>query len=436
MKTLPTLIGLLLLATLCTGAWVLRYHPDWLQPAVEEVAEDEDVDPQKLEIPIHLVHVKRATLHRFIDAIGTIEPAPPRPGQMAGTASVAAPVAGVISKVLCVAGQQVRQGDALVQLDDRLAVAAEHQAAAALAEAKASQKLIGSPRPEQLEVARLKIETANRTLTFAQSNATRQQELAKNQGTSEKNVEQATLDLSSARNEVATAENELALLKPSAEQLAAEEAKVASADAALAAATTQREMLRIVAPIDATVIAVNGNPGESVDTAKVLIGLVALDRLVVNVPVPAQELGPVTAGMAARVLVGSSDTDAQEAEGKIFFVGSEVDRRNNTMPVGIDIPPSPSLRPGQSVRVRIVAEEHKDCLVVPKQSVVADENGDMFVALIEKDQATHKTVKLGLHEADLIEVVAEGLKDGDAIAGSGAYGLAKFQVAKVKVVEK
>jgi multidrug efflux pump subunit AcrA (membrane-fusion protein) len=343
---------------------------------------------------------------------------------------VAAPVAGVIQEVLCQAGQKVKKDDPLVQLDDRLAVAAEQQAAAALAEAKASLQLKTNPRPEQTELAGLKIEQAHRAVDFAQRNLARQEELAKDEGTAVKTLEQARLDLSAAQNDLAVAEHEQALLKPTPDELAEEEAKVAAAEAAFAAARTQREMLRIVSPIDATVIAVNGNPGESVDTTKVLIDLVGLDRLVVIVDVPVEESGSLVAGMPAQVVLPSNSID-----GKIYFVGSEVDRKDNTIPVSIDLPPGSGLKPGESVDVRIVAEEHKDVLAVPKESVVADENGDSFIALLSGDQATHKTAHIGLREGDLVEVQADGLKDGDLIVGNGAYGLAKFQVAKVKVVE-
>ena len=80
MKIIPTVIGLSLLAVLCAGVWVLRYRPQWLEPSVQEAEEDEDVDPQKLEIPVHSAKVKTATLHRYIEAIGVIEPAPARGG--------------------------------------------------------------------------------------------------------------------------------------------------------------------------------------------------------------------------------------------------------------------------------------------------------------------------------------------------------------------
>jgi RND family efflux transporter MFP subunit len=398
MKIIPTIIGLTLLATLIAGAWVLRYRPQWLASTTDAAAaDDEDVDPQKLEIPVHTARITRATMRQYVAAFGTVEPAPARPGRMAGTADVAAPVAGVIADILCQAGQQVKKGEALVQLDDRVVKAAEEQAAASLLEAKAS------------------VDRARDEVDFAQKQYARQQDLASYNGTAAKNVEQAAHDLNVAKNE-----------------LIVQTAKVAQAEAALNSARTQREIMKIVAPIDATIVAVSGNPGEAVDTTRVLIDMVALDRLVVTVAVPAEELAVLHNGLETEVSMDSSAD--KSTPGKIYFVGAEVDRKTNTVPVGIDISPDLGARPGQTIHVRIITEEHKDCLAVPRQSVVADENGDSFIALVEGDQATHKTVRVGLRQDNLVEIVADGIKEGDTVATGGAYGLAKFQVAKVKVL--
>jgi multidrug efflux pump subunit AcrA (membrane-fusion protein) len=434
MKTIPALIGFGLLIVLCSGVWVMRYRPQWLEPAEAAGAADEEVDPQKLEIPVHKTKIVKTTLRRYVEAFGAVEPAPARPGRMAGTADVAVASAGVVAEVLCQAGASVKQGAALIQLDDRVAKAAEQQAAAAVEEAKASMaQLKATPRPEQLELAQLAVDRARASVEFAKKNQSRQQDLAKGGGVSAKALEQASLDLGSAQSDLASAEKQLALLKasPTPEELAAQSAKVAEAEAALVAARTQREILRITSPIDGTIVAVHANPGDSVDSSKLLVDIVALDRLVVNIAVPIDELPSLTVGMTAQI----QSPPATDSEGKIFLLGSEVDRKTNTIPVGIDIAPEAGLKPGQTVHVRMVVEEHKDRLAVPKECVVADENGDTFIATVVGDQATHKTVKVGLREKDLVEIDADGLKEGDDVVSSGAYGLAKFQVARVKVLE-
>jgi membrane fusion protein (multidrug efflux system) len=435
-KTISTALGLLLLLALAGGVWVMIKHPQWIEPKAAAEADDDD-EPHDTVVPVHVAQISRATLHRYVEAFGIVEPAPARAGKMGGTADVASPVAGVVAQVLCEPGQKVSKGASLIQLDDRLAKAAEDQATALLASARASlAKLKATPRPEQLAIAQLAVDKAKSTLTFAQKALDRQKELLETQGTSQKSVEAAEQDLRSAKNDLAVAEAQYALLKssPTPEELADESAKVAAAEAALAAAKTQRDLLRIVSPLDATVVAVMAHVGEAVDTTKVILDLVSLDRLVVNANVPAEELASLSVGMTAQVLPAHQEPGkpvGETVEGKVFFIGPEVDRKTNTAPVGIEL--GGRLRPGQTVRVRILVEEHKDVLAVPKESLTTNDNGDSVIAIVQGDDATHKMVKAGIREGDLVEIDADELKEGQTIVAAGIHGLP--QATKIKVIE-
>src|SRR3954452_17623738 len=203
--------------------------------------------------------------------------------------------------------QRVKVRLVLIHLDDRVARSGEAQAQAVVAQAQASlAALQATPRPDQLQIAQLAVDKARAALDFAQKNNERVTKLATDQGVSGKTVEQTANDLAVAKTDLALAQKQLDVLKnsPTPEELRQEEAKVAQATAALATARVQREMLSIASPIDATVVLLSVNPGESVDTTRTLVQLIATDRLVVDVDVPAEQL-PVTAeGLAAQVFVG------------------------------------------------------------------------------------------------------------------------------------
>jgi multidrug efflux pump subunit AcrA (membrane-fusion protein) len=434
--------------------WVVYFHNAavanvlpkwaWLQASVkavgrsvpEEPAEDEDPDNTKNEIPIHTGRVTVATLHRYVEGFGVVAPRPARRGEMAGSANVASPVAGVVSKVLCEVGQKVKAGEPVIQLDDRAAKAAEEQAMAGVAQARASlAALKATPRPDQLQIAQLNVQKSQSTVAFAEKNYERLKKLAADEGTSGKSVEQAALDLSTARTELAVNQKQLDLLKntPTPEDLRQEEAKVAQAEAALGAAKVQRQLTTITAPIDATVVALTVNPGESVDVTRSLVQFVTLDRLAVDLDVPADQLPEKAERLTAQVIVTGAASGAAPMAGKVALVSPQVDPRTGAVMVAVDLPADAGLRPGLSVRVRIVAEEHKDCLAVPRAAVVMDENGDSVIAVVEGEQATHKAVKRGLEEDGLVEVEADGLKEGDAVATAGAFGLP--QASRVKVLD-
>ena len=184
--------------------------------------------------------------------------------------------------------------------------------------------------------------------------------------------------------------------------------------------------MTIASPIDATVVSVSVNPGESVDVTKTLVQLVAMDRLIVDMDVPADRLPAIADGLIAQILPTTampSGNSENPILGKVAFVSPQVDVRNGSVMIGIDLPAGAPFRPGLTVRVRIITEEHKDVLVVPREAVVSDENGDSVISILEKDQATHKTVRIGLEENGLIEIIADGLKEGTTVVTAGAFGL-------------
>ncbi|HEY5298898.1 MAG TPA: efflux RND transporter periplasmic adaptor subunit [Verrucomicrobiae bacterium] len=67
--------------------------------------------------------LKLATLHRYVQGYGMVEPAPATADQPAAGAQLAAPSAGVVTKVNVIEGQQVTNGEVLVELNSRAAEA-------------------------------------------------------------------------------------------------------------------------------------------------------------------------------------------------------------------------------------------------------------------------------------------------------------------------
>jgi multidrug efflux pump subunit AcrA (membrane-fusion protein) len=65
--------------------------------------------------------LKRVTLHRYVDGYGSVEAAPAAAGQPAAGGMLSAPSAGIVAKVNVVEGQQVKEGDVLVELNSATA---------------------------------------------------------------------------------------------------------------------------------------------------------------------------------------------------------------------------------------------------------------------------------------------------------------------------
>ena len=330
-------------------------------------AHEPESAPPASDVSVRVGKITRATLRAYVTAYGLVQPAPPGERPAAG-ARVASPVAGVLAAVTCAEGQRVEKGTVLFQLDTRAA-----------------------------DVA---LEKGRRMVEYAEKALDRQQRLTQGGATSEKSLQDAELALATARND-------------------------------LAGALTNQDLLRIRAPFAGTVTRINLKPGEAVDLATPLAELIDLDRLVVNVNVPAAELASLKLGQPAEV---TGETPGTAVAAAVSFISPQMDSKTGTAEVHVALPANSGLRPGQFLTVRIVSQEHKDVLAAPVDSVVKDSAGEWFIALVEKDKAVQKPVKPGLRDGGLVEIQADGLRPDLPLVTEGAYGLPKE--TKIHVLEK
>jgi len=110
-----------------------------------------------------------------------------------------------------------------------------------------------------------------------------------------------------AEAQVAMAEAQVAGLEAgaTAEQLKALESRVAQAKTARDSLMTQRDMLTLKAPLDATVIDLIVHPGEIASAGAEILTLADLDKLTLTVYVPENRMGEVQLGKTVQVTVDS-----------------------------------------------------------------------------------------------------------------------------------
>ena len=68
-------------------------------------------------VTVQVGALKRMTLHRYVEAYGAVEAAPATTNGPAGGGALAAPTAGTVAKVNVIAGQHVKKGELLVELN-------------------------------------------------------------------------------------------------------------------------------------------------------------------------------------------------------------------------------------------------------------------------------------------------------------------------------
>jgi len=245
-------------------------------------------------------------------------------------------------------------------------------------------------------------EKSRRASEFAEKNFERQKRLMQVEGTSQKLMLDAEATLTAARND-------------------------------LAAAQTQQALLQILSPLAGVVTKVNVKAGEAADLTTVLAEVVDLDRLVVSLNVSSAELAAVKAGQPAEA-VSADSTNAVSTS--LIYASPQVDPKTGSGLVRAGVPANSGLRPGQFVKVRIVSEEHKDCLAVPIASVAKDTTGATFIALVEGEKAVLKPVKVGLRDGEMVEVEGDGVEADKTVVTEGAYGLIMTQqfATKIRVI--
>lgn len=64
-------------------------------------------------------HLRRMTVHRYVDGYGVVDAAPATPRTSAAAAAIAAPMTGVVTKVEVTAGQRVHRGQLLALLNSK-----------------------------------------------------------------------------------------------------------------------------------------------------------------------------------------------------------------------------------------------------------------------------------------------------------------------------
>jgi len=282
------------------------------------------------------------------------------------------------------AGDRVKRGDVLFKLDDELArlelaqaIAAEHEAEAALTDAKR----------RVIEVRKLVNEK-----TFPESEA---------------------LSL-----EALVTRNQAILERRRAER-------------AYAAATLERHALK--APFSGVIAERGADLGERVDTDSRVLLLVAIDKLQLDLRVPQQYFQRVTPGTELSLMLDAMPGQTIAAQVSQVVPISDPDARTFLVRAQIDNT-SARLTPGMSVRAVISIGTDRQAEVVPRDALIRYPDGRTIVWVARVDSDRHvveeRQVKTGLTFDGSVEIL-EGLSVGERVVIRGNEALRQGQQVRV-----
>jgi multidrug efflux pump subunit AcrA (membrane-fusion protein) len=188
---------------------------------------------------------------------------------------------GIVSRLHVIRGQQVEEGDLLLELDARTATAAVAMASAELDQARARLlRLRQGARVEELAAAGSELEESEAQYADARAELARLLSLGESELVPAAEVEAARYraDAAAARVETLRSNEKLLQVGTHPAEIAAGEADVARKEAALEQAEVNLDLTKLRAPFDGRVIAIELEPGEVVSLFDVGSGIEIADE--------------------------------------------------------------------------------------------------------------------------------------------------------------
>lgn len=286
-------------------------------------------------------------------------------------------VGGYIEAVNFEEGSRVRKGQLLFQIDSR---------------------------PYRAEVGRL---------TAEQQRARAQAELAR----ANRDRAQRLLDQN------AIAREEYDRLATAATAAAAD---VGAVDASLEAARLNLEFTRITAPIDGRVSRAMITAGNLVDSSALLTTLVSDDPIYASFDADEQTYlryqgrgdGDGTQGDKP-VFMGLVNEQGYPRQGRLDFIDNRLDPRTGTIRGrAVFANADGALTPGLFARVRLVAGEQRERVLIDDRAIGADLGKKFVLALTPDNRIEYRVVTLGA-AVDGLRIVESGLAAGEVIVVNG-----------------
>lgn len=219
----------------------------------------------------------------------------------------------------------------------------------------------------------------------------------------------------------------------SAKQAEQRRAEAVGARAQANAAQQLLARVRVSSPLTGGVQRVMVHPGERVEVGAQLIEVINASVLDLLALVPSADLGGLRVGQAVRV---TPDGSTEAFSGTLNALAPGVDSLTNAAQVVIRVPnPRGELRAGTGATALVLVGRRRDAVVVPDSAIVVV--GDsLSVFVVEGDTVARvRNVTVGTRRGGRAEIKA-GLKPGEVVVTSGAFGLADgMQVVLEKSVK-
>ena len=332
-------------------------------------------------------------------------------------------------------GQRVQAGQLLAVLQNQDLAAAVTESRGSLEQAQAAyQTAMLATIPEDVRKAQLEVSQTRQNLAAQEAMLNSRKTLFAEGAIPKKDLdaEQVAYVQAKAANDIA--EQHLQSVQKVSEATAKQtaQAQLTTAKGHYAGAAAQLQFTEIRSPISGVVTERNFYSGETPASGTPLITVMDTSQIIAKAHVPQDAAQQMKIGDEVDVTPAGQD---KGVTGKVTIISPALDPNSTTVEVWVTLPnKAGALKPGSAARISVVTHTIKQALAVPEKAVVQGEKG-ATVMLVGADSIAHTTsVETGItdDEQGLVQIT-KGVKAGDTIVGSAAYGLPDG--AKVKPAE-
>ncbi len=360
------------------------------------------IDPSKL------AKVERGDLAKSVVATGKVEPIT--------KVEIKSKASGIVKKLYVDAGDRVKQGQLLAELDKEEIEARVTQAKAQVEASEASLK--GS----EADLERAKVDAEGPDVPMLKRAYDRAQGMAKEGVVSASALDDAQKNYELALNKQNVAKAQLLVLKAKIGQA---QAQLLQDHANLKQLEEQLGYTTISSPIDGIILSRDVEVGDAVSSILVLGSTATLimtegdtSEVYVKGKVDESDIGKVYLGQPARIKVESfKDKTFNGKVTKISPMGVEKDNVT-TFEVRVSINnPGGELKAAMTANAEIILEEHKNVLQIPEGSILYDKDKKASVEIPDergKEGKRKIAVNIGISNGAKTEVLG-GLKEGDQV---------------------
>jgi len=349
-------------------------------------------------------------------------------------ATIVPKISAPILKFYVNRGDHVRAGELVAVLDNGDLKAAVAEANGAYEQAQANfQNATGAQLPVQVQAAEQDVQNARSAFQAAQYLYESDNSLYKQGALAKARVDEAQVALVQAQNKLAMAEQQLQRLQAVGKtaQVKAAQGQLDAARGQYEAAKAQLAYSEIRSPMTGVVTDRPLYPGGMASAGSPLMTIMDTSRIIARAHLPVAQAEGLKAGDVVEV---SAPGQEHPSAGKVTLVSPALDPDSTTVEVWAEAAnPMGRLKPGITVTLTFTSKNIPGALTVPTSAVVSKPDQPPYVMIVGSDGRAHeRVVQIGIEQGNNKQIL-QGLREGELVVTTGAYGLpdnVKVQVGK------